>query len=168
MSDLSAESLSNLALPGCPMSLLTVASLDSVIMVSAASRMPCQQRVALSCSIWLHCQCTRMPCTSGHVITQSLLPILYCIICGSFRCLLLPVYLLSELHFGVPLSSCGDLSAGLQSVAPLAASGSGDGVIHGDGPGVLEIKCPFNRGDPNSAAPPKLAQWYYMPQVSSH
>lgn len=51
------------------------------------------------------------------------------------------------------------------SAPPLAASGSGDRVIQGYGPGVLEIKCPFNKGDPNSAAPPKLAQWYYMPQV---
>ena len=53
----------------------------------------------------------------------------------------------------------------MPSSAPLAATGSGDGVIHGEGPGVLEIKCPFNRGDPKSAAPPKLPQWYYMPQV---
>lgn len=83
--------------------------------------------------------------------------------------MLLPVHLLAELHVPeLPLSTCGDLSTGLQSVAPLAASASGDGVMHGDGPGILEIKCPFNRGNPNSAAPPKLAQWYYMPQVSSH
>ncbi|EIE24389.1 restriction endonuclease-like protein [Coccomyxa subellipsoidea C-169] len=33
------------------------------------------------------------------------------------------------------------------------------------GPGVLEIKCPFNRGRPTSAAPPKQPPWYYMPQV---
>lgn len=67
-------------------------------------------------------------------------------------------------------SACSSLSssgnAGVPSSAPMAAMGSGDGVIHGEGPGVLEIKCPFNKGDPNSAAPPKLAQWYYMPQVN--
>ncbi|KAL3163183.1 hypothetical protein ABBQ32_009589 [Trebouxia sp. C0010 RCD-2024] len=55
--------------------------------------------------------------------------------------------------------------SGVPSSTPMAAMGSGAGVIHGEGPGVLEIKCPFNKGDPNSAAPPKLAQWYYMPQV---
>lgn len=46
--------------------------------------------------------------------------------------------------------------------------GVGAGVFAGDGAGVLEIKCPFNKGDPNSATPPKLPQWYYMPQVSKH
>lgn len=38
-------------------------------------------------------------------------------------------------------------------------------MLMGQGPGVLEIKCPFNKGSPGSATPPKLAQWYYMPQV---
>ena len=33
------------------------------------------------------------------------------------------------------------------------------------GPGVLEIKCPFNRGQPESASVPILPPWYYMPQV---
>ena len=33
------------------------------------------------------------------------------------------------------------------------------------GPGVLEIKCPFNRGQPDSASVPSLPPWYYMPQV---
>ena len=33
------------------------------------------------------------------------------------------------------------------------------------GPGVLEIKCPFNRGQPESASVPSLPPWYYMPQV---
>ena len=108
----------------------------------------------------MHCR----PCHHTEFTSQ----LLYCTICVSLRRLLLPVHLFSVLHFGLPLSSCDDLAAGLQSVVSLAASGSGDGVIHGDGPGILEIKCPFNKGDPNSAAPPKLAQWYYMPQVSSH
>ena len=33
------------------------------------------------------------------------------------------------------------------------------------GPGVLEIKCPFNRGQPGGAVPPDVFPWYYMPQV---
>ena len=36
-----------------------------------------------------------------------------------------------------------------------------------DGPGVLEIKCPFNRGQPEGAAPPPVFPWYYMPQVGA-
>ena len=40
------------------------------------------------------------------------------------------------------------------------------GVLAGEiSPGVLEIKCPFNRGRPTAAAPPKQPPWYYMPQV---
>ena len=38
----------------------------------------------------------------------------------------------------------------------------------GMGPGVLEIKCPFNRGQPESASVPSLPPWYYMPQVCLH
>eukprot|EP00890_Picochlorum_soloecismus_P000922 jgi/Picsp_1/1830/NSC_05297-R1_protein len=33
------------------------------------------------------------------------------------------------------------------------------------GPGVLEIKCPYNKGHPELADPPKNAIWYYMPQI---
>ena len=33
------------------------------------------------------------------------------------------------------------------------------------GPGVLEIKCPYNKGHPELADPPKKAIWYYMPQI---
>ena len=33
------------------------------------------------------------------------------------------------------------------------------------GPGILEIKCPFNKGSPQTALPPQRPQWYYMPQV---
>ena len=51
------------------------------------------------------------------------------------------------------------------SVNAAALLGMGSGVVMGQGPGVLEIKCPFNKGLPGSATPPKLAQWYYMPQV---
>ncbi|KAL0042026.1 hypothetical protein WJX77_001122 [Trebouxia sp. C0004] len=56
-------------------------------------------------------------------------------------------------------------SLGLEASQGGAVLGMGSGVIAGEGPGVLEIKCPFNKGDPNRAAPPKMAQWYYMPQV---
>ena len=55
----------------------------------------------------------------------------------------------------------GDLSASELVV------GQGVGLLAGEGPGVLEIKCPFNRGTPQNAAPPKLPQWYYMPQVTA-
>ena len=33
------------------------------------------------------------------------------------------------------------------------------------GPGILEIKCPFNKGYPESARPYSTAPYYYMPQV---
>ncbi len=32
-------------------------------------------------------------------------------------------------------------------------------------PGILEIKCPYNKGSPELAEPPKRAIWYYMPQI---
>ena len=35
----------------------------------------------------------------------------------------------------------------------------------GSGPGVLEIKCPYNRGKPQQGRPPAQPPWYYMPQV---
>ena len=38
-------------------------------------------------------------------------------------------------------------------------------VAAGEGPGVLEIKCPFNRGRPQQGRPPAQPPWYYMPQV---
>ena len=49
--------------------------------------------------------------------------------------------------------------------APAAAAP--DGVMAADGhpPGVLEIKCPWNRGRPESAKPYPNVPWYYMPQV---
>jgi hypothetical protein len=37
--------------------------------------------------------------------------------------------------------------------------------MNGEGPGILEIKCPYNRGRPELAAPPQQPPWYYMPQV---
>lgn len=41
----------------------------------------------------------------------------------------------------------------------------GAGVVGGEGAGVLEVKCPFNKGRPELAVPPQHAIWYYMPQV---
>ena len=41
------------------------------------------------------------------------------------------------------------------------------GPLAGAGRGILEIKCPFNRGAPQLAVPPPHAIWYYMPQVAS-
>ena len=38
-------------------------------------------------------------------------------------------------------------------------------MLAGAGAGVLEIKCPFNRGSPEAATPPRAPAWYYMPQV---
>jgi len=35
----------------------------------------------------------------------------------------------------------------------------------GQGPGILEIKCPYNKGRPELAVPPQQAIWYYMPQL---
>jgi putative phage-type endonuclease len=34
-----------------------------------------------------------------------------------------------------------------------------------EGAGILEIKCPFNKGRPEEAAPPEHAIWYYIPQL---
>lgn len=37
--------------------------------------------------------------------------------------------------------------------------------LHPKGPGILEIKCPYNKGRPDLAEPPTKAIWYYMPQI---
>ena len=45
---------------------------------------------------------------------------------------------------------------------------SPDGLVEcpgSEGPGLLEVKCPFNRGQPESARPWAEPPWYYMPQV---
>ena len=73
------------------------------------------------------------------------------------------------MHFTSQLlvSTCCCLVAGNSVTGESSlVQGVGAGVFAGDGAGVVEIKCPFNKGDPNSATPPKLPQWYYMPQVS--
>ena len=51
------------------------------------------------------------------------------------------------------------------TVAHGALLGSGAGTLAGAGAGVLEIKCPFNRGNPLAATPPREPAWFYMPQV---
>lgn len=38
-------------------------------------------------------------------------------------------------------------------------------ITGGEGPGILEVKCPFNRGRPQTAKPYPVAPYYYMPQV---
>jgi uracil-DNA glycosylase len=54
--------------------------------------------------------------------------------------------------------------------AELWLGASPDGLIAppaagGHTPGVLEIKCPWNKGRPESATPYPGVPWYYMPQV---
>lgn len=46
-------------------------------------------------------------------------------------------------------------------------AGLGLSMHHEDlsGPGILEIKCPYNKGHPELAKPPNKAIWYYMPQI---
>ncbi|CAL8467373.1 g6910 [Coccomyxa elongata] len=53
----------------------------------------------------------------------------------------------------------------IDSLAVTPGAGQQGVLAGGSGPGVLEIKCPFNRGRPTAAAPPKQPPWYYMPQV---
>ncbi|BDA42985.1 hypothetical protein COCOBI_03-8780 [Coccomyxa sp. Obi] len=53
----------------------------------------------------------------------------------------------------------------IDSLAVTPGAGQQGVMAGGSGPGVLEIKCPFNRGRPTAAAPPKQPPWYYMPQV---
>jgi hypothetical protein len=53
--------------------------------------------------------------------------------------------------------------------APAPSRGMwGEGLLAGQGPGILEVKCPFNKGRPETAVPPAHAIWYYMPQVLLH
>ena len=52
------------------------------------------------------------------------------------------------------------------SSASFAAPGAADvDPATGVPPGVLEIKCPWNKGDPVGAKPYPRAPWYYVPQV---
>ncbi|KAK9863175.1 hypothetical protein WJX84_006084 [Apatococcus fuscideae] len=45
------------------------------------------------------------------------------------------------------------------------ANSGGSQIPCGDGPGILEIKCPWNRGNIATARPYEYAPFYYMPQV---
>lgn len=49
-------------------------------------------------------------------------------------------------------------------IAAPAAAAPEDGA-HGLPPGILEIKCPWNKGRPEQARPYPNVPWYYMPQV---
>lgn len=68
-----------------------------------------------------------------------------------------------DLSGGSDAGSTGAGAAGWQHAAPVR----GAGPLAGPGRGILEIKCPYNRGQPELAVPPPHAIWYYMPQVKS-
>ena len=59
----------------------------------------------------------------------------------------------------------GSLKVLLEHTSEAAGAAAGTGVQAAEGPGVLEIKCPFNRGKPKLGKPPAQPPWYYMPQV---
>lgn len=61
----------------------------------------------------------------------------------------------------INLTPFGCTTMYLTSLLVLHAGDAGEDF----GPGILEIKCPFNRGRPQDARPPDQPQWYYMPQV---
>ncbi len=71
------------------------------------------------------------------------------------------IYLLVPTHKTACLGTAWSGSKALSVASPGA-------LAAGMGPGVLEIKCPFNRGQPESASVPSLPPWYYMPQVCLH
>jgi hypothetical protein len=60
-------------------------------------------------------------------------------------------------------SSIGSNGSGLVG----AAGGGGDGTLPPllQGPGILEIKCPYNGGSPETARPPKRPQWWAASHV---
>lgn len=60
-----------------------------------------------------------------------------------------------------------DAAAAASGLPPgvAAAIATGRGPLAGPGRGILEIKCPHNKGQPELAVPPQHATWYYMPQV---
>ena len=57
------------------------------------------------------------------------------------------------------------LVAGLGLQAAEAGGGLGSQSVIASTPGILEIKCPYNKGNPELGEPPKRAIWYYMPQI---
>ena len=60
-------------------------------------------------------------------------------------------------------------AAGPRALPPhvAAAVARGGGPLAGGGRGILEVKCPHNKGHPEGAVPPEHATWYYMPQVNA-
>ncbi len=73
----------------------------------------------------------------------------------------------------MPLHAAGsyDQAASLPAGSSAFSRGAGGDAASStaassfQGPGILEVKCPFNKGSPETAAPPRQPQWYYMPQV---
>ena len=55
-------------------------------------------------------------------------------------------------------------TGGSNLILPNNTSSSSSSSL-GQGPGILEIKCPYNKGRPDLAVPPRQAIWYYMPQL---
>lgn len=53
----------------------------------------------------------------------------------------------------------------LEEKAPNKSKSDSFIELQSKGPGVLEIKCPYNKGRPDLAEPPTKAIWYYMPQI---
>ena len=53
----------------------------------------------------------------------------------------------------------------LNTTTTASTTSSSSSSVLGLGPGILEIKCPYNKGRPEEAVPPHRAIWYYMPQL---
>lgn len=62
-------------------------------------------------------------------------------------------------------AACLQVAPGATQGPRLPLGWHGAGQLAGPGPGILEVKCPYNKGRPELASPPPTAIWYYMPQV---
>lgn len=72
----------------------------------------------------------------------------------------------SHMLFRVLSPDEAELWLGASPDGLIAAPGAADvDPATGVPPGVLEIKCPWNKGDPVGAKPYPRAPWYYVPQV---
>lgn len=81
------------------------------------------------------------------------------------RCLPLP-------GEGSSAASNGDVPSSIGRAAQSSNGGNGSGLVGAagggggrmlpslQGPGILEIKCPYNGGSPETARPPKRPQWW--------
>eukprot|EP00887_Chlorella_sp_A99_P003016 scaffold9.g3016.t1 len=67
---------------------------------------------------------------------------------------------------GAASAAAGAPGPPVSRVPPPGVAAGGAGRVAGEGAGILEIKCPFNKGSPHLARPPQHAIWYYMPQAS--